>query len=653
MLLPRPPLPINPTIRGLPCASALRVRATSRANHLARLREQLHDVLNFVHENVQRLAEEEAVAAHYKAADQDGSSPLLRFLSPLARGADQLAAEVAVGLGYELFVPMPFSRDEYEKDFKLTQNLADAVPVGAEDLQKFGDLLEKARGAWLSLDGSRDDQDRAYEAVGQFVARHSDLLIAIWDGKPWERRGGTGEIIDYAILHGVPVWWIHATQACAPVWLTNVEDRPDARPLLSEPAALVLRTYLEKHIRPPQPVLRDRHGLIGSLARQGQDRHVTPVADYYAEDARPPGCWSRAYSVLMRLASRCSLPWTELAAPHDPVARYWFDLYTPADRCAGEYAARYRSAYVWLFLFATLTLIFGATAAVAHGHHGFLQAVVFVMTFLEMATLCFIGVVVLAAIRGDWHERFIEYRLLAELCRKQLVLAPLGRAVSLDAVRRMVLREIEHAAPAVAAEKSSDAEIRARAAWVAWLFAAWERAAPLPRERIAPALREIVDKQVLEGLIDDQLKYHNGRAEMSERADEVFFRIGQRSFLAVCVCVALKLVAQAVSFFAHGLDEILVWEISYQGLTWLAIVLPALSAAALGIRSYAELQLLAEQSRHMVEELLHAKRRITQLNLERALAAEDVGAETHAAATLMLQDLEGWSRLFKVKAIEP
>ncbi len=342
-----------------------------------------------------------------------------------------------------------------------------------------------------------------------------------------------------------------------------------------------------------------------------------------------------------------------MPSPRDPVARYWFDLYTPADKVAGEYAARYRSTYVWLFLFATLTLIFGATAAVAHGHHGFLQAAVFFMTCLEMGTLCLIGVVVLAAIRGDWHERFIEYRLLAELCRKQLVLAPLGHAVSLDAVRRMVLRGIENATPAVSTEKSSDAEIRARAAWVAWLFAAWERAAPLPREQIAPALREIVDKQVLEGLIDDQLKYHSGRAEMSERADEAFFRVGQWSFLAVGVCVVLKLAAEVASAFCPGLDEVPVLEIGYQLLTWLAIVLPALSAAALGIRSYAELQLLAEQSRHMVDELLHAKRRIKRVNLQRPLAAEDVGAETQAAATLMLQDLDGWSRLFKVKAIEP
>jgi hypothetical protein len=34
------------------------------------------------------------------------------------------------------------------------------------------------------------------------------------------------------------------------------------------------------------------------------------------------------------------------------------------------------------------------------------------------------------------------------------------------------------------------------------------------------------------------------------------------------------------------------------------------------------------------------------------MAAQDLGAETDAVATLMLQDLEGWARLFQVKPLE-
>ncbi len=178
-----------------------------------------------------------------------------------------------------------------------------ARPASETDLQEFRHLLVEADGAWLSLDGDREDQDRAYEAVGEFVTRHSDVLIAIWDGKAWERRGGTAQIVEYAALHGVPVWWIHATEPRVPVWLTDSEDLRDPLPSPSEPPFATLETYLNKQIRPPKPVERDRHGFIGSIARRGQEPTDSPIADYFAEKGTPPGAWSKLYGLMMRWAS--------------------------------------------------------------------------------------------------------------------------------------------------------------------------------------------------------------------------------------------------------------------------------------------------------------------------------------------------------------
>src|SRR5579872_2546072 len=299
------------------------------ASQIDRLNDQLKNVLSDIKDKMLAIAKEEAVATHY--AEENSASPFLRFISPLAQGADRLAAQAGLDLGYELYVPMPFSPEEYEKDFQS--------PDGA-NLEEFRRLLERAQGGWLSLDGDRADQDRAYEAVGQFVARHADVLIAVWDGKAWERRGGTAQIVEYAALHGVPVWWIHATEARAPLWLTNAEDlRDPLTPRAESPPLAMLETYLERHMRPPPPVGRDRHGAIGKLARAGQNRHVSPIKDYYRESGRPPWRWSRLYGVVMRWASRCDLPWSEPAPPQDPVADYWFHLYRPADARASEYAA--------------------------------------------------------------------------------------------------------------------------------------------------------------------------------------------------------------------------------------------------------------------------------------------------------------------------
>jgi hypothetical protein len=260
--------------------------------------------------------------------------------------------------------------------------------------------------------------------------------------------------------------------------------------------------------------------------------------------------------------------------------------------------------------------------------------------------LALILLTVVSAIRGDWHERFIEYRLLAELCRKQQVLGLLGRSVSLGAIHRML-----HEGGEAPAHSHHD-----RKAWVAWLFAAWERAAPLPMGSAATSLSPVVHEQIIGGLIDTQLAYHRARAERSERADETFFKFGQWCFIAVCACVALKLfVLTGVHHdeAAQGGWREELSEFAVLALTWLAIVLPAVSAAAFGIRSYTELQLLTEQSRHMIAALEAAKRRIESIDVTQPLAIDDVGAETQAVAALMLQDIDGWSRLFKLKAIEP
>src|SRR5690349_6509110 len=47
------------------------------------------------------------------------------LLSPLAEGADRLAAEVALRGNIRLVVPMPMAPTEYERDFTTTNSLQD------------------------------------------------------------------------------------------------------------------------------------------------------------------------------------------------------------------------------------------------------------------------------------------------------------------------------------------------------------------------------------------------------------------------------------------------------------------------------------------------------------------------------------------------
>ena len=70
------------------------------------MRERVRDVLKELERSARALF----------AADQVRFAPVepqLRFVSPIADGADQIAAEVALELGWELQAILPFGRDYY------------------------------------------------------------------------------------------------------------------------------------------------------------------------------------------------------------------------------------------------------------------------------------------------------------------------------------------------------------------------------------------------------------------------------------------------------------------------------------------------------------------------------------------------------------
>lgn len=131
-----------------------------------------------------------------------GARPLA-LLSPLASGADQLVARRALlRPGTELVVPLPMPLTEYLNDF----------PVGTSR-DAFLELLSQAvETVNMPPAGIRDE---AYEAVGRFVVEHSDVLIAVWDGKPARGQGGTGQIVAEARQRGLPLAWILADNQAA------------------------------------------------------------------------------------------------------------------------------------------------------------------------------------------------------------------------------------------------------------------------------------------------------------------------------------------------------------------------------------------------------------------------------------------------------
>ena len=147
------------------------------------------------------LAALRAVVREVLAVIGRASGGRVTVVSPLAEGADQLAAAEALAAGFQLVCPLPFPADEYTRDF--------ASPASAE---AFRALLTRAS-AVEELPGSRatpEDERAAYAAVGARVLDGADLLLTIWDGRRARGPGGTAEIVVEARRRGVPTVWIEA-----------------------------------------------------------------------------------------------------------------------------------------------------------------------------------------------------------------------------------------------------------------------------------------------------------------------------------------------------------------------------------------------------------------------------------------------------------
>lgn len=118
-----------------------------------------------------------------------GERPVL--LSPLARGADQIAAEAALRHGYRLVALLPFPLAEYRADF----------PGPA--LARLEALL--ARAERVETVTPREGERRGYVLAGEQTVAGCDVLAAVWDGGASRGPGGTADVVACALQEGRPV----------------------------------------------------------------------------------------------------------------------------------------------------------------------------------------------------------------------------------------------------------------------------------------------------------------------------------------------------------------------------------------------------------------------------------------------------------------
>jgi hypothetical protein len=548
---------------------------------------------------------QEAILACKAAVERNGvgGAHLLRILSPLAEGADRCVADIALSFGYELEAIIPFAKNDYENDFERPVN---SGITGAKCIDEFRSLLSRASNV-LELDGGRDAEAASYEAAGRVVARNADLLIAVWNGNEGAGRGGTADMVRFAVEQGVPVWWV-PVDGSPPGWLASLQQtiRPKSAPSGNQ-ALEHLESYLADLLGTDGDAEDHAHGFFGWLS-QLSHRGGRDTATRQAPVKRR---WFGVYSLFERALTR-SAPkegYPAAVTSDDKCWLLWQSKSASADRDAQIYMAGYRSSYVIVLFFAALALIM-AVASLAW------PKTKIVFSFLEITLLAGIGLIIFIGQREGWHSKAMRRRLSAELSRTQAFLSLLADCVPI---------------PAAA---TAQQEIRQ--------FLRFRRSAPITSGYISQERMGRIRHLIRTEMLENQKIYHRNRKNKMIIASHYLSSLGEFVFVFIFIAVLIK-----ISLIIIGAGYSIIFTIGV-----LSAALPAVAAFSVGMRSYAEFDLLAEQSKRMEAVMSAALHRLDRVDIEAVTASQRMADIVRDAAGDMLQELQGWSAVARSKVLE-
>ncbi|MEM7763347.1 MAG: hypothetical protein AAF290_04650 [Pseudomonadota bacterium] len=326
----------------------------------------------------------------------------LRLLTGLAAGGDQLAAEVALSHDIALFAVLPMSREQYAADFvaETSQSSFHSLLASAEQVIE----LPPARRPAGSDANQRDLQ---YAQLGVFLCAHCHILLALWDGKPGDHLGGTGQVVRFHHDDVMP----------------GYEDRLAARQqmLIDDESDLVYQIVCSRDRDDGTPADGLKPMSAGWYTKDAeiprsqtlpvQHRQIFARSDAFSADAMQHAevISTRCYPLLDDEAR--SLPQSDRLAVIDR-------LFCQADVLAMLFQKKTllatRVLHIAAFLMGLCFLIYADLFAA----RGWL--ITFLVLFAFSSALQTLGR------RAEWHRKYLDYRALAEGLRVQFYWAAAG-----------------------------------------------------------------------------------------------------------------------------------------------------------------------------------------------------------------------------------
>jgi hypothetical protein len=556
-----------------------------------RIEERVRDVLRQVEESGRALLETER--------DCFGSfTPRMRFVSPIADGADQIAAEAALALGWELEVVLPFDRNAYR------------ASLATDDSRRRFDSLMGRASCLLELPGDPDQGLDAYVMTGRATVAHCDVLIAVWDGLPPRGRGGTGEVVQLALTRGTAIIHVPLTpggdtrilwSAFDPTVLTVADDPSVARSLERTDVDRLLRALL---MPPPDDqeqdflkgFLSERLHLIRTRIEYPLLLSATGVRRITSRDLNARHAEAQIRDEWARYRAGCGQA-HKVSAQIDLLE----ESYSWADQLATHFAQTYRSGHIFNFVLGGVAVCFGLAAFMA-------PRLKFEEAALELLiTLAIILNAVIGA-RHEWHRRWLDYRQLAERLRPMRSLKLLGIA-----------------APDPPGTDTNPVPKR----WIDWYASGIWRAMGCPSGTIDRACASRLGEAIAAHEIEPQVNYHERNSKLINLLDHRLEQVGMLLFAATVLVTIATLVGLA--FGSEFVNRYGNW------FTLVSAGFPALGTAVFGIRFQGDFGGDALRS-------LATANTLRQIEQE---LRKDVGLSRAAdlaeqAARIMLADLDEW-----------
>jgi uncharacterized protein DUF4231 len=570
--------------------------------------------------------------------------PALRIISPMGRGAELLVTREAVDKGFELQCILPVEANRYKGEFldpfwhRCFDTLFNDAQVKIELDSPF--IGKPSAGKVRRKADRKAAREAARETAGQAVLRQCDLLLAVSSSESGT-KGYPGTIVAEALSLGITIIWIDSQQDHN-VYLLERGEKPGASARKLELKNLFDRLTIIFNLSPTigsqglrtqasmhHQIRAEKVDPTAALKRFLSKWQPRPIPLYRKFRDLIGRGWKERLKILgwsipeekSKTTEDC---WDSLTSPNNLVGKILtngcqFHL-NRADDLANAYGDIYRSLFI-------ITYFLGAAAVVA-AFFGIYVDNLHEAFWIELFLITMILILVGLGNHFHLHERWIDYRLLAEGFRQMQYLLPLARATPAFEV------------PAHLEEDPGT--------WFNWYYRAIARDLGMISARMDVAFRETYQKMLAE-FVKEQVDYHSKTSAMMELAhDRLRSLVVKWLFPSTLFACLLHLVPE--KHISPWLGT-LITAFAVLLLSLCAVVLPAVGAAVEGISHQGEFERIARRSKALRARLNSLLASLTKS--DKIMTSKDLGAQAEYFCQIQLLEQADWRAAFVSKPLTP